>query len=149
MNVVDRIQNMFTVGHDIMYIVVDNNSCVGLYYTYRVAKLESKKHTMSTIHPIFMNSNKWKKQLRIYKTLQYEDIITLSNNVLWLSYERTIGYVEVAFVLLMQYPELVAQYSHVFNTCKNIKFPHNRYSAVVNNFKKFLEAIPARIDYAC
>jgi len=147
MSIVDKIQNMFTVGHETVYILLDDSSLVGVYYTYRLARNAAEKISVPSIHPIYMISTQWKKQLKIYKTVKSEEILYLNSSVISLSGPKSIANLEIICLLLMHYPELIARYSCLYTACKNINFPNTRYSGVVQNFKKFLDAIPDRLDY--
>lgn len=147
MSIVDKIQKMFTVGHETVYILLDDSSLVGVYYTYRLARNSAEKLSVPSIHPIYMISTKWKKQLKIYKTVKSEEIHHLNSSMISLSGPTSIGNLEIICLLLMHYPELIARYSFLYTVCKNMNFPTRRYSGVLKNFKKFLDAIPDRIDY--
>jgi hypothetical protein len=146
-----NIQNMFKDEDgdkkDFMYILFTRNNVEGIYYTMQLAS--NAGHSICydyAIYPIKMESKNWKKQLKTYKTISLEEIIELRNNTLKLSYNNTIGDLEILCLLIMQYPDLLSRYPSFYNACKNIKFPAVRYSGVVHNFRKFLDAIPSRYD---
>jgi len=147
------IQNMFMHGDgdkkDFMYILFTQYNVEGIYYTMQLAS--NAAHSISydyTIYPIKMESKSWRQQLKTYKTISTTEIIELRNNTLKLSYNNTIGDLEILCLLIMQYPDLLSRYPSFYNACKNIEFPSLRFSGVINNFKKFLQEIPYRYDYS-